>query len=1117
MAATLSLTQLSSGNPIYDKYYRQVDPSGSGQVVAADAALFLKRSGLADLVLGKIWDLADAERKGALSKQQFFIALRLVACAQNGMEVALKSLNVAVPPPKFHDTSSPSLAGGVGVDGPWVVKPEEKMKFDAIFDSLSPVGGMLTGDKVKPVLLNSKLPVDILGRVWELSDLDRDGMLDRDEFSVAMYLVYRALEGEPVPMSLPPPLVPPSKRKKPSVPPVMPLLPSPPSVKDRGSSHASSKTIPHPPKPAPAPAPTPAAAPWVVTPADKAKYDELFSKTDGDLDGLVSGPEVRDIFLKTGLPSATLARIWELCDIGDIGKLTREQFALALYLINLKLTKGLDPPQSLSPEMIPPSDRQNIKQNNAANLAADFSAIKELDSLSNEIVELQREKSSVEEEIKEKEEAIRQRSSEVQDLQDEVAKASEELQKLQAQRQKVQDALEELDQQKGSLEEQLSHIRAQTSQESQLITSLQTEHEDQEQRICQYEEELVQAREELLALQEESRKLQEKVQAAQEQLTPLQESVRDSFTQVAQVQQKLNDLQVEERSVTAQLSWKRALEDSSPVMVNGSAGHVAELQQGDPFTRDLFQEDDDPKELKVEEPDVAGSPPTVNSDHKEKGENEKEGEDEVENEEDEKEEESPTTVEEEKPKPDALDNLYTSLTTSDMYSGLSAIAKPREPAEHNSPIPDVSSEVLDDDDESSKDSPLKVSSPEPESQPEQAESIETQASSLPPQAGPRSRPPQTSPPSLPEMDFFQSDPFTDHDPFKEDPFGKADVADPFGGDPFKGTDPFAADSFFSQTPGTAFSPEDPFSASADPFGTTPGMPEPDLFAGKPNDAAAATAPGPDLFSAKPTEPNSEPADPFNSSENNNAANSDPFGGKANAPREADPFGSQDSGADPFSCSSPTSDGTAKDSAVSNDPFAPGGTTVNTTSDPDPFAAVFGNESFGGGFADFSALAKSNGADQFGVNNKNLFQDDSQSAGSDVPPALPPKTGTPTRPPPPPPGKRSSISRTESSDSFHRRGPFLPQASGEFSSSSSSSSLPAKDPLADPFAPSSPPRHSVREADRFASFDKYPTEEDMIEWAKRESEREEKERLARLTQQEQEDLELAIALSKSEVS
>ncbi|XP_054458289.1 epidermal growth factor receptor substrate 15 isoform X2 [Anoplopoma fimbria] len=1110
MAATLSLTQLSSGNPIYDKYYRQVDPSGSGRVAAADAALFLKRSGLADLVLGKVWDLADSERKGALNKQQFFIALRLVACAQNGLEVALKCLHVAVPPPKFHDTSSPQLAGGGAVDTPWVVKPEEKLKFDAIFDSLGPAGGILTGDKVKPVLLNSKLPVDILGRVWELSDIDRDGMLDRDEFSVAMYLVYRALEGEPVPMSLPPPLVPPSKRKKPSVPPVMPLLPSPPSVKDSRSSHAGSKTMPHPPKPAPAPVPTPAATPWVVSTADKAKYDELFSKTDGDMDGLVSGPEVRDIFLKTGLPSATLARIWELCDIGDIGKLTREQFALALHLINQRLTKGLEPPQSLSPEMIPPSDRQNIKQNNLANLAADFSAIKELDSLSNEIVELQKEKSTVEDEIREKEEAIRQRSNEVQDLQVEVAKESEELQRLQSQRQKVQDALDELDQQKGTLEEQLTYIRQQTNQETNLISSLQTEHEDQEQKICQFEEELVQAREELLALQEESRKLQEKVQAAQEQLTPLQESVRDSFTQVAQVQRKLNNLQVEERSVTAQLSWKRALEDSSPVMVNGSTGFTAELRQGDPFQQDLFQEDQ-PKELKEEYPSDVCYQQKEQSDQKE-NEELKVGE-----EEEEKEEESPKTTEEEKLKHDALDDLYTSLASSELYNNRSTLAMPQENTarEHSSPIPDVSPELINDAEEPPKESSPEVASPEPESEQEPAVSPEAPNNSLPPQVGPRSMPPQTSPPSLPEMDFFDSDPFTDHDPFKDDPFGKADVADPFGGDPFKGSDPFAADSFF-QASGAPFASGDPFTASsADLFGTTAGVPEPDLFATKPSDVAAGPAAGQDPFASKPTNPAVAAKDPFSSTANN-MASSDPFGGKMNATGEADPFGSQDGGGDPFSCSLPSSDLAVKDTAASNDPFAPGGTTVNASSDPDPFAAVFGNESFGGGFADFSALTKSNGADQFGVNNKNLFQEESQSAGPDVPPALPPKTGTPTRPPPPPPGKRSSISRTESSESFQRRGPFLQQPPGDFSSSSSS--LPAKDPLADPFAPSSPPRHNAREADRFASFDKpYPTEEDMIEWAKRESEREEKERLARLTQQEQEDLELAIALSKSELS
>uniref|UniRef100_A0A673YTP1 Epidermal growth factor receptor pathway substrate 15 n=1 Tax=Salmo trutta TaxID=8032 RepID=A0A673YTP1_SALTR len=981
MADSLSLAQLSSGNPVYEKYYQQVDPSGSGQVAAADAALFLKRSGLADLVLGKIWDLADSERKGCLNKQQFFIALRLVACAQNGLEVALKSLNLAVSLPKFHDRSSPLPPGGVSIDGPWVVKTEEKLKFDAVFDSLSPVSGMLSGEKVKPVLLNSKLPVDVLGRVWELSDLDRDGMLDRDEFAVAMYLVYRALEGEPVPMSLPAPLVPPSKRKNPpvSVPPVMPLLPSPPSVKESRSSLSGSKTLPS------KPAVTPVT--WAVSPPDKSKYDEVFAKTDLDMDGLVSGPEVRDIFLKTGLPSATLAHIWELCDIGDMGKLTREQFALALHLINQKLTTGVDPPQNLSPEMIPPSDRLSLATNNAANLAADFSAIKELDSLSNEIGDLQREKSNVEQEIKEQEKSIRERTSEVQDLQNQVQKESGELQRLQSQRQEVQDTLEELDQQKTTLEEQLRHICQQCSHENQLILSLEAENTAQEQRIEEYEEQLVQAREELLRLQGESQQLEEKVQAAREQFTPLQESVKDSFSQVSQVQQKLSDIQIEERMVTAQLSWKNSLEED-PVLVNGSAEEQ--------------QQEDQPEELRVEPP--ASQPQMEPAEPMEEVD----------------EEDRPKTPEEPEPKSD-------------------------------------------------------VESPEPEPRPESTE---------PPHATLPVLPPQTTSHPLPDLDFFQSDPFTD----RELPLHLSD--NPFGGDPFKGTDPFSADSFFKQSSAAPFPSADPFSGSAS-------LVEPDLFPAPLNDAA-----GLDPFSSKAN--NKAARDPFSAKVNN--VDADPFGSKMDSLAEADPFGSQcTAGPDPFSCSQP----------ATNDPFAPGGTAGNTGSDPDPFAAVFGIESFGVGFADFSALAKSNGADPFvssnSSNNKNLFKEDSQPSSLDVPPALPPKTGTPTRPPPPPPGKRADISRSETSDSFHRRGPFLPQGSGD-----PPFSQPAKDAAQDPFAPSSP-RQPARDPDRFASFDKYHTEEDMIEWAKRESEREEKERLARQAQQEQEDLELAIALSKSEFS
>ena len=33
-------------------------------------------------------------------------------------------------------------------------------------------------------MMASKLPVDALGKIWNLSDIDRDGQLDGDEFTV---------------------------------------------------------------------------------------------------------------------------------------------------------------------------------------------------------------------------------------------------------------------------------------------------------------------------------------------------------------------------------------------------------------------------------------------------------------------------------------------------------------------------------------------------------------------------------------------------------------------------------------------------------------------------------------------------------------------------------------------------------------------------------------------------------------------------------------------------------------------------------------------------------------------------------------------------------------------
>lgn len=136
------------------------------------------------------------------------------------------------------------------------------------------------------------------------------------------------------------------------------------------------------------------------------------------------------------------------------------------------------------------------------------------------------------------------------------------------------------------------------------------------------------------------------------------------------MQQKLNDLKEEERSVSAQLSWKRALEDSSPVMVNGSSGSSGDHRQGDPFQQDLFQEDK-PRELREDGAAAVSNDLLENPTQTENVVNESQ-------EEEEKEEESSETSEEQKPKPDALDDLYTSLASSDLYNDVSVPPKLQE-------------------------------------------------------------------------------------------------------------------------------------------------------------------------------------------------------------------------------------------------------------------------------------------------------------------------------------------------------------------------------------------------------------------------------------------------------
>ncbi|XP_028643630.1 epidermal growth factor receptor substrate 15-like 1 isoform X4 [Grammomys surdaster] len=591
--------QIPSGNPLYESYYKQVDPAYTGRVGASEAALFLKKSGLSDIILGKIWDLADPEGKGFLDKQGFYVALRLVACAQSGHEVTLTNLSLTMPPPKFHDTSSPLMATQSSAETHWAVRVEEKAKFDGIFESLLPVNGLLSGDKVKPVLMNSKLPLDVLGRVWDLSDIDKDGHLDRDEFAVAMHLVYRALEKEPVPSVLPPPLIPPSKRKKTVFAGAVPVLPASPPPKDslrstpsHGSVSSLNSTGSLSPKHSVKQTQPPVA--WVVPVADKMRFDEIFLKTDLDLDGYVSGQEVKEIFMHSGLTQNLLAHIWALADTRQTGKLSKEQFALAMYFIQQKVSKGIDPPQVLSPDMVPPSERGTpIPDSSSALGSGEFTGVKELDDISQEIAQLQREKYSLEQDIREKEEAIRQKASEVQELQNDLDRETSSLQELEAQKQDAQDRLDEMDQQKAKLRDMLSDVRQKCQDETQTISSLKTQIQSQESDLKSQEDDLNRAKSELNRLQQEETQLEQSIQAGRAQLETILRSLKCTQDDINQARSKLSQLQeshLEAHRSLEQYDQDDPFKNKALLFSNNSQElHPDPFQAEDPFKSDPFK------------------------------------------------------------------------------------------------------------------------------------------------------------------------------------------------------------------------------------------------------------------------------------------------------------------------------------------------------------------------------------------------------------------------------------------------------------------------------------------------------------------------------------------------
>ncbi|PYH99967.1 UBA/TS-N domain protein [Aspergillus ellipticus CBS 707.79] len=357
--------------------FQAADTTNLGVITGEVAVPFFEKTQLAPETLGLIWQIADRENRGLLTPSGFGVVLRLIGHAQAGLapteELAYQPGPLprfdgividASPAPREAGTTSPTPATGTPIRVP-PLNPDDVNKFVSLFEKSDvSKSGVLSGETSKQIFERARLPNEILGRIWNLADTRQQGALDATEFVIAMHLLtsYKSGAMRGIPQTLPPGLYDAAARRGPirssvgsrqglDVPPV-PAIPkqftgpqrtqSPINRQAFGSPLSAQST----------------GSDWLVSPQEKVMFDNIFATVDTAKAGSISGDQAVSFFMGAQLPEETLAQIWDLADIDADGRLTKDEFAVAMYLVRLTRSGKESVPATLPPALIPPSMRR---------------------------------------------------------------------------------------------------------------------------------------------------------------------------------------------------------------------------------------------------------------------------------------------------------------------------------------------------------------------------------------------------------------------------------------------------------------------------------------------------------------------------------------------------------------------------------------------------------------------------------------------------------------------------------------------------------------------------------------------------------------------------------------
>ncbi|OAA58201.1 EF hand domain protein [Cordyceps fumosorosea ARSEF 2679] len=366
-AAQPNLNLTPDEKRLYGQLFRQADTDGVGVVTGDVAVTFFDKTRLDSRVLGEvrayhIWQIADKENRGFLTPTGFGIVLRLIGHAQAGSEPTPELALQPGPLPRFDGYAPPQVTSPITAQhsgspaGARIppLTPEKITQYRTLFDRQPLQGSLLPGEQARSIFDRSGLPNETLGRIWALVDTEQRGALSAPEFIVAMHLLTSTNSGalRTLPTVLPPTILEVAAGRGPGR--QSPRTSNAGLPRLSGQQHRTASPL--------GPGPQPGSD-WLVTSADKARFDQLYATLDKTSKGYITGEEAVPFLSQSNLSEDALAQIWDLADVNSQGQLNRDEFAVAMYLIRQQRLNPSTPlPTTLPPNLIPPSMRSQARQ-----------------------------------------------------------------------------------------------------------------------------------------------------------------------------------------------------------------------------------------------------------------------------------------------------------------------------------------------------------------------------------------------------------------------------------------------------------------------------------------------------------------------------------------------------------------------------------------------------------------------------------------------------------------------------------------------------------------------------------------------------------------------------------